>query len=127
MSSTVRATLEAYVAGRAGAEQVVAAVTTVYYRERGKGKREGLRPLMDVIERAAPGVVELAGTSSHPGYDVRPAGRPFPQQYEADLRRAIEAYLRPETAGEGGRVRVGRLGVIARLAGLLQRLLSASA
>jgi len=87
------------VTGRLEADSVVAAVTAAYYREPGTGKRETLRPVIEVIERAAPGVVELAGSPDGPGFEVRVLGRSFPKQYEADLRSAAAAVL----AGEGGR------------------------
>ena len=97
--SATRRALERYVAGRLEADSVVAAVTDAYYRETGKGKGETLRPVINVIERAAPGVVELAGSPDGPGFEVRVLGRSFPKQYEADLRSAAAAVL----AGEGGR------------------------
>src|SRR2546430_15655748 len=60
MSSAVRETLTAYVAGRVNADHLVAVVTAAYYRGAGGRRREALRPVLDVIERASPGVVELA-------------------------------------------------------------------
>jgi len=106
MCSAARRALEGYVAGRLEADRVVAAVTAAYYRETGnergetgKGKRErgaereALRPVIEVVERAAPGVVELAGRPDGPGFEVRVVERPFPKQYEAELRRAAEAVL----------------------------------
>lgn len=48
---------------------------------------------MDVIERAAPGVVELAGGEGKPGFAVKPAERPFPKAEEGALRRAAETVL----------------------------------
>jgi hypothetical protein len=127
MSSVVRDTLTAYVAGRVTADHLVAVVTAAYYRDAGGGRREALRPMVDVIERASPGVVELAGRPEGVGFAVRPAERPFPEQCEPDLRRAIAAYLGRETAGEGGTVQSARPGVIARLAAMIKRLFRASA
>jgi hypothetical protein len=57
---------------------------------------------MDVIERAAPGVVELARTQSAPGFRVGLAERRFPREYENDLRRAAEAALASWPADTGG-------------------------
>ena len=88
---SVNAALADYVAGRMTAQQLVGVVAAEYYREGGKGKREGLRPLMEVIERAHPGVVELVGTPEKPGFAVRLTERPFPKRYEAELRQAVEA------------------------------------
>ena len=59
-SSPVDPLLEAYAAGRAKATEVVAAVAAACYGDAGRRTRDRLRPLLDVIERAAPGVVELA-------------------------------------------------------------------
>lgn len=94
-------------AGRLDADGVVAAVTAAYYRETGKGgtgggERETLRPVVEVIERAAPGVVELAGNPDGPGFEIRVLGRPFPKQYEADLRTAALTVLTGERGGEPG-------------------------
>src|SRR3989454_5116051 len=66
-SSPVKEALESYVAGRVKAERLVVAVAAEYYRDalnpkglpNGRGKREMLRPLIDVIDRASPGIVEL--------------------------------------------------------------------
>jgi hypothetical protein len=78
--------LAAYLDGQMTAEQLVAAVTAEYYK--GDGSREMLRPVMEVIERAHPGIVELSESSETPGFAVRPAGRPFPKQWEPALREA---------------------------------------
>lgn len=93
VSSPVRQVLEGYVAGRVKAERVVAAVAAAYYGEGGRGKREGWKPLMEIIERVHPGVVELTGTIDKPGFGVRLAERPFPKEYEARLREAVQAVL----------------------------------
>ena len=127
MSSVVRETLEGYVAGHVPAARVVAVVTAAYYGNRGRGKGKKLKPLIDVIERASPGVVELAGTSDRPGFAVRLGERPFPQQCEAELRGAAEAFLGLAPAGEAGRGKGVAPGVFARLVGMIQRLISASA
>jgi hypothetical protein len=101
MSSPVRRELEEYVAGRCGVTRVVAAVMDAYYREGERGKREALRPVIDVIERAAPGVVELAAAGDTPGFRVRLTERPFPERYAHELRQAVGVALRdwsPEPA-----------------------------
>ena len=92
-SSPVKDALESYVAGRVKAERLVIAVSAAYYRETGNGKRETLRPLIDVIDRASPGIVELGSADGGPGFDLRLAERPFPKEHEAALRRAAEAVL----------------------------------
>src|SRR3989441_12699204 len=100
-SSPVKEALEAYVAGRVKAERLVVAVAAEYYRDalnpkglpNGRGKREMLRPLIDVIDRASPGIVELGTVQGGSGFDVRLAERPFPKQYEPQLREAAEAVL----------------------------------
>jgi hypothetical protein len=93
VSSPARDALESYVAGRVKAERLVIAVSTAYYRETGNGKREALQPLIDVIDRASPGIVELGTATGGPGFDIRLAERPFPKQYEAQLREAAETVL----------------------------------
>ena len=131
-SSPVKRTLEGYVAGRVKAEQVVAAVVSAYYGEGGKGtlkdnEREGLRPIVEVIERAAPGVVELAGTEGGPGFQVRLAERPFPGQFEAELKRAAETALAGDwTWDEGPGSRDGGRGLLSRLFDTVRRLFTAS-
>jgi len=89
------------VAGRVKAERLVVAVAAEYYRDtlnpkglpNGRGKREMLRPLIDVIDRASPGIVELGTVQGGSGFDVRLAERPFPKQYEAQLREAAATVL----------------------------------
>jgi hypothetical protein len=130
VSSAVSATLEAYAAGRVPPERVVAVVAEAYYRETRSGKREMWQPLMTVIERAHPGVIQLAGTTARPGFIVQLTERPFPKQYEDDLRRAVEAVLlklgeKPQEAGDGGGRR--RAGLVGRLRDAVRRFFSASA
>jgi len=119
--------LAAYVAGRERATRVVAVVADAYYREAGKGKREAWRPVMDVIERAAPGLVELVGAPGRPGFEIRLAQREFPKAYEADLKRAVEAAL----AGGGKRETVDvtpvRPTLVSRLFAAVKRMFTASA
>ncbi len=93
MPSAVRETLESFLAGRAPAERVVIAVAAAYYGQPGAGQRERWRPLIDVIDRASPGIVELGGVAARPGFAVRLAERPFPRQFEAALRGAAAAVL----------------------------------
>src|SRR5437773_4800688 len=69
--SPVKEALEAYVAGRVKAERLVVAVAAEYYRDALNGKREMLRPLIDVIDRASPGIVELGTVQGGSGFDVR--------------------------------------------------------
>ncbi len=85
-SATSADRLADYLAGRMTAAQLVAAVTAEYYK--GDGSREMLRAVMDVIERAHPGIVELASSDQRPGFTVRLAERPFPKQWEPALREA---------------------------------------
>jgi len=92
-SSPVKDALESYIAGRVKAERLVIAASTEYYREARDGRREALQPLIDVIDRASPGIVELATVQGGSGFDVRLAERPFPKQHEPELRRAAEAVL----------------------------------
>ena len=98
-SSPVKEALEAYVAGRVKAERLVVAVASEFYGDAGCGMRDALRPLIEVIDRASPGVVELGTLPGGAGFEVRLAERSFPKQHEAELRRAAEAVL------SGGRMR----------------------
>ena len=96
--------LAAYLAGEMTAEQFVVAVTAEYYRGTRNGKRETLRPIIDVIDRASPGIVELGIVPGGAGFEIRLAERPFPSQYEAELRRAAEAVLSGNGKRETGNV-----------------------
>ena len=84
--SSINTALADYAAGRMTAQQLVGIVAEAYYK--GDGRREILRPVMDVIERAHPGIVELSASSEKPGFAVRLAERPFPKQWEPALRQA---------------------------------------
>ncbi len=144
-SSPVRLAIAGYVAGRVKPEHLVAQVAAAYY-DGGKageggtlkdslavgGRRQALRALIEVIDRASPGIVELGSVESGPGFDIRLAERPFPKRYEAELRRAAETYLLREKAGEEAREEAGEGGkgkgaVLARVLGAIRRLFSASA
>ena len=91
--SSVRGTLEGYIAGRLPAEQLVGVVAAAYYREQGPRSKEQLRPLIEIIERAHPGFVALFGSVDTPGFAVRIAERPFPKRNEPELRQAVQAVL----------------------------------
>jgi len=67
-------------------------VATTYYRERKTLKGEGWRELIAVIERGAPGVVELAAAEGK-GFEIKLAERPFPAQYESALKAAAQKAL----------------------------------
>jgi hypothetical protein len=105
MSSSVRQELEGFVAGRVKAERLVIAVATAYYGDGGRGKRDGLGPLIEVIDRASPGIVELGTVPGGAGFEIRLAERPFPKQYEAELIKAAETVLRGMGTGETGKVK----------------------
>ena len=79
-SSATRELLAAYVAGRITAARIVPAIAAEYYRSPDAKRRAALRPVMEVIERAAPGVARLARTESGAGFDIQQAERPFPEQ-----------------------------------------------
>jgi len=104
MSSSVRHELEGFVAGRVKAERVVSAVAAAYYGDEARRTRDGLGPLIEVIDRASPGIVELGPVQGGSGFEIRLAERPFPRQYEADLRQAAEAVLAGSGKREAGSV-----------------------
>jgi hypothetical protein len=132
-SFPARDALEGYLAGRVPVERVVIAVAAAYYREARRGERERLRPLVEVIDRAAPGVVELAGIAEGPGFAIRVIERPFPREYEAELRRAVAACLAgepaagtlaapPPAAPAAPTAPARAAGVLGRVLGVLRRL-----
>jgi len=127
--ASVRETLEGYIAGRVKAERVVEAVAAEYYGEGGRGKGEALKALMEIIERAHPGVVELAGTADKPGFGVRLAERPFPKEYEADFKEAVRAVLGRGLANASTRPPspVPLPGLLSRLYTAVRRFFTASA
>ena len=131
MPSGVDETLESYVAGRVKVDRLVIAVAAAYYgREGVRGIRDGLGPLIEIIDRASPGVVELGGVAGAGGFDVRLAERSFPKEYEQELRRAVEAYLASHRTT--GLISVPpavapSAGVLSRLVGAIRRLFGASA
>ena len=84
--------------------------------------RDALRPLIEVIDRASPGIVELQSVSDASGFAVRLAERPFPKQYEPDLLRAAQAALAELAAPAAS---PSRPGLLSRVAGALRRLFSA--
>ena len=92
-ATSVNDTLRAYLAGEVTAARLSAVVAGEYYRENGDGKRETWRPIIDVIERAHPGVVELKAAEQSPGFEVRLAERPFPKRFDAELKQAVERVL----------------------------------
>ena len=104
MSSSVRRELEGFVAGKVKTERFVIAVATAYYGDGGRGKRDGLGPLIEVIDRASPGIVELGVVPGGAGFELRLAERPFPKEYEAQLRQAAEAVLAGSEKRETGSV-----------------------
>src|ERR1043165_7429337 len=85
-ASSINDALAKYAAVTLTAQELVGVVAAEYYR--GDGRRETLRPVMDVIERAHPGIVELSSSDQQPGFAVKLAARPFPKQWEPALRTA---------------------------------------
>lgn len=92
-SSPSKRALEDFVAGRLAADRLVAAVAGRYYGAAGRGEKEALRPLIELAERAAPGVVSLEGRDGGAGFDVRAVERTFPDESIAALRGAAAAAL----------------------------------
>src|SRR2546430_15696381 len=91
-SSPVSLAIAGYVAGRVTPERLVAQVAAAYYDggkggEGGRAKRKELRALIEGIDRASPGIVELGSVASGPGFEIRLAVPPFPRQYAAQPRR----------------------------------------
>ncbi|HLZ45446.1 MAG TPA: hypothetical protein VKQ05_07185 [Gemmatimonadales bacterium] len=92
--SSVNDALADYLAGRVTADRLAATVAAAYWSLKSEaGGRELLRPIVEIIEKAHPGIVELAESSEQPGFAVRLAERPFPKRYDADLRNAVQAVV----------------------------------
>ena len=119
-ATSVNDALTGYLAGRVTAEQLVGTVTAAYYRERGMGNGERLKPVIEVIERAHPGVVELAGSAEKPGFAVRLAERPFPKRLDAELRQAVASVVTPPSSP------VPRPRLLSRFFGAVRRFFTAS-
>jgi hypothetical protein len=124
-SSAAKELLAAYVAGRVPAVRLVPAIAAEYYRSPDAKQRAALRPVMDVIERAAPGVARLARTESGAGFDIQLVERPFPETFETSLKEAaagaLEQWGTPPPAGDAA-----GSGFWVRLFGRVRRLFSAS-
>ncbi|HVH09524.1 MAG TPA: hypothetical protein VM736_06985 [Gemmatimonadales bacterium] len=139
MPSSVREVLEGFVAGRVPADQVVIAVATAYYGDGVGRPRDALRPLIEVIERGAPGIVELTSVAAGPGFEIRLAERSLPEPEAVELRQAARACLAsgaelpratPRAASPSERASqasgVPRPGVVARLVAAVRRLFTVS-
>ena len=125
-TSPVKTVLEGYIAGRVKAERVVEVVAAAYYKkEQGAGSRERLRHVMEVVERAHPGIVELAGSTESPGFAVRLGNRPFPKEYEGALREAVHGVL-GQTEPPAPRSPLPAPGLLSRLYTAVRKLFTAS-
>lgn len=126
-SSAARELLAAYVAGRVPAVRLVPVIAVEYYQSPDARQRAALRPIMDVIERAAPGVARLARTDSGAGFAIQLAERPFPETFETSLKAAAAGALAEwETAPAGGGAAGPGSGFWSRLIERVRRLFSAS-
>ena len=126
-ASSVNDALTDYLAGRTSAEKVVTVVAAEYYRDARSGVRDAMRPLIEIIERAQPGGVELSARVNKPGFDVRLTERPFPRRYEGELRQGVQAFL---VAGLGADSphppsRISHPGFFSRIVAAVRRLFSA--
>ena len=127
--SSVNSALTDFAAGRMTAQQLVGVVVAVYYGARDSGLGARLKPLMEIIERAHPGVVDLSGSSEKPGFGVRLAERPFPKRYEGELREAVQMVVGAQHAAPLRNPPpsvVPARGIFSRLIGAVRRLFTAS-
>lgn len=92
-SSPAKRALEDFVAGRLPAERLVAAVAVRFYGAAGRGEKEALRPVVELAERSAPGVVSLERRDGVPGFNVGAVERTFPPESLEALRGAAAAAL----------------------------------
>jgi len=104
----------------------VEAVAGAYYGEHGARSREHLKPILAVIERAHPGVIELTSTPDNPGFAIRLAERPFPKGYEASLREAVEVVLAGSPADVAPSSVLRAPGIFARLYTAVRKFFTAS-
>ena len=106
------------------------AIAAEYYRSGDRHQRETLRPVIEVIERAAPGVVKLARTEGGAGFDIGLAERPFSDAHAAQLREAVVGVLAAAWGGASAAPATGALpagpGFWGRLVDRVRRLFSAS-
>jgi len=118
------------------AAQLAGVVAAHYYGPISPAERDALRPLVAVIERAAPGVARLVGAEQRPGFDVRLAERRVPAAVDADLRAAAQAVLAGGWSGEaaapprpaaGGAPEQQASGWLARLLARMRRALGGAA
>src|SRR5262245_12113485 len=123
---SVDSLLADYAAGRVTAQELVGMVARAYYGDGGRGTRDGLKPIMDLVERAHPGVVELSSTENGPGFSMRLAERPFPKRYEAELRQVVTEVL-GGTAVTRPSSPVPRPNLFTRVFRAIRRVFSASA
>ena len=128
-ASSVNDALTGYLAGRVTADLVVATVAAEYYRDARGGMRDALKPVIEVIERAHPGVVELSGSQERPGFAVRLTDRPFPKRYEGELREAVGVLVEAQRAAplhNPSPSVVPARGILSRFLGAVRRLFTAS-
>ena len=92
-SSAAKELLAGFVAGRVPAARLVPAIAAEYYRSADAKQRAALRPVMEVLERAAPGVARLARAETGAGFDIQLAERPFPDTFERALKEAAVTAL----------------------------------
>jgi hypothetical protein len=135
-SSPIREALEAYAAGALQSERLVITVAAAFYGAGDGDDRARLEPLVEVIDRAAPGIVELTSVPEARGFEIRVAERPFPKEHEPALKQAVQAVLARASAPGVSLAAappppapppVATAGFLARVAGLLRRLFNASA
>ena len=128
-AASVNSALADYSAGRMTAQQLVGVVAAAYYGARDSGLGTRLKPLIEIIERAHPGVVELAGSAEKPGFGVRLAERPFPKRYEGELREAVQIVVGAQHAAPLQNPPpsvVPPRGILSRFLGAVRRLFTAS-
>lgn len=110
-SSPARRALEDFVAGRLAADRLVATVAGRFYGVAGQGEKAALRPVVELAERAAPGVVSLERREGGSGFDVKVVERTFPEEAVSALRGVAAAALAASWAdpvGAGAEVQTPR-------------------
>jgi len=111
VSSAVNQVLADYVAGRAGVGELVRAVRTAHYGAAARAE-PAWQALVETIERAVPGMLELSSTAGTPGFALRPLEDSVSTAHEAQLREAAQAVLAAlPSGGDAARVSAQPLAV----------------
>ena len=92
VSLAVNHVLAEYVAGRTGVGDLVRAVRAAHYGADARSDPTW-RALVETIERALPGKLELSSAAGSPGFALTPLEESVSQVHQTQLREAVQAVL----------------------------------